>query len=195
MIAFLKGSYVRKTPSFVHMDVHGTGYEVQISLNTYSRIQDQQEGTLLTHLIVREDAQILFGFHDATEKEMFLQLINISRIGANTARVMLSYMKPDELSRAIIQGNVKMLEGIKGIGKKTAERIVVELRDKLAKQPLEATANISSWKGNSLQSDALNALIALGINRQAADGAIQKVLEQDPAIGVELLIKKALQIL
>ena len=126
---------------------------------------------------------------------MFLQLIAISGIGANTARVMLSYMKPEELSRAIVQGNVKMLEGIKGIGKKTAERIVVELRDKLAKQPLEAPSNISSWKGNSLQSDALNALIALGINRQAADGAIQKILEQDPGIGVELLIKKALQIL
>ncbi|HEU4606587.1 MAG TPA: helix-hairpin-helix domain-containing protein, partial [Chitinophagaceae bacterium] len=99
------------------------------------------------------------------------------------------------LSRAIIQGNAKALEAIKGIGKKTAERIVVELRDKLAKQPVDAELNISAWKGNTLQSDALNALIALGINRQAADQAIQKVLAQDPGAGVELLIKKALQIL
>jgi holliday junction DNA helicase RuvA len=193
MIAFLKGSFVRKTPSFVHVDVNGVGYEVQISLNTYSKIQDQEEGLLQTHFIVREDAHLLFGFADLAEKEIFLQLISVSGIGANTARVMLSYMKPDELTRAIVQGNVKLLEGIKGIGKKTAERILVELRDKLAKQPLDNTSNISSWKGNTLQSDALNALIALGINRQAADTAIQKVLERDPGVGVELLIKKALQ--
>lgn len=184
-----------KTPSYVHIDVNGVGYEVQISLNTYSKIQDLKEGILQTHLIVREDAHLLYGFSDLAEKEMFLQLIAISGIGANTARVMLSYMKPDELSRAIIQGNAKVLENIKGIGKKTAERIVVELRDKLSRQPVESSINISTWKGNTLQSDALNALIALGINRQAADTAIQKVLEQDPEAGVELLIKKALQIL
>ena len=195
MITFLKGNFVKKTPSYIHVDVNGVGYEVQVSLNTYSRIQDMEEGILQTHLIVREDAHLLFGFYDLSEKEMFLQLIGISGIGANTARVMLSYMKPDELSRAIVQGNSKVLEGIKGIGKKTAERIVVELRDKLAKQPIDASLNISPWKGNTLQSDALNALIALGINRQAADNAIQKVLEQDPGVGVELLIKKALQIL
>jgi len=195
MIGFLKGRFFHKTPSFVLVDVKGVGYEVQISLNTYSRIQDQEEGMLHTHLMVREDAHLLFGFADLAEKEMFLQLIGISGIGANTARVMLSYMKPEELSRAIVQGNARQLEAIKGIGKKTAERIVVELRDKLAKMPTDTSANISTWKGNTLQSDALNALIALGINRQAADQAIQKVLEGDPGIGVELLIKKALQIL
>lgn len=195
MIAFLTGSFARKTPSYVHIDVHGVGYEVQISLNTYSKIQDQESGTLQTHLIVREDAQVLFGFADAAEKEMFLQLIAISGVGSNTARVMLSYMKPDELSRAIVQGNAKALESIKGIGRKTAERIVVELRDKLAKQPVEADVNISPWKGNTLQSDALNALVALGISRQVADSAIQKVLQQDPDISVEQLIKRALQLM
>ena len=195
MIAFLSGDFVKKTPSYVYINVNGVGYDVQISLNTYSRIQELEKGMLQTHLIVREDAHVLFGFFDQTEKEMFLQLIAISGIGANTARVMLSYMKPDELSRAIVQGNSKALENIKGIGRKTAERIVVELRDKLARQPIEVDANISSFKNNTLQSDALNALIALGINRQAADQAIQKVLAQDPGVGVELLIKKALQIL
>jgi Holliday junction DNA helicase RuvA len=195
MIAFLNGSFVRKTPSYVHVEVNGVGYEVQISLNTYSRIQDMEKGLLQTHLIVREDAHILFGFFDLAEKEMFLQLVAITGIGANTARVMLSYMKPEELSRAIVQGNSKALESVKGIGRKTAERIVVELRDKLAKQPVETDLNISPWKGNTLQTDALNALIALGINRQAADAAVQKVLEQNPGIGVELLIKKSLQIL
>lgn len=199
MIAFLQGTYARKTPSYVHLDVGGVGYEVQISLNTYSHIQDLDKGLLHTHLIVREDAHILFGFADPAEKDIFLQLIAISGVGANTARVMLSYMKPDELSRAIIQGNSRALEAIKGIGRKTAERIVVELRDKLAKQPVDTglpgEANISTWKSNTLQADALNALVALGINRQAADGAIQKVLAQDPGTGVELLIKKALQML
>lgn len=195
MIAFLKGNFVKKTPSYIFVDVAGVGYEVQISLNTYSKIQNLENGLLQTHLIVREDAHLLFGFFDMAEKEMFLQLIAISGIGSNTARVMLSYMKPEELSRAIIQGNAKALEGIKGIGKKTAERIVVELRDKLARQPIDTDNNISPWQGNSLQTDALNALIALGINRQAADGALQKVLAHDPNLGVELLIKKALQIL
>jgi Holliday junction DNA helicase RuvA len=177
------------------MDVHGVGYEVQISLNTYSKIQDQESGTLQTHLIVREDAHVLFGFADEAEKSLFLQLIAVSGIGSNTARVMLSYMKPDELSRAIIQGNAKALESIKGIGRKTAERIVVELRDKLAKQPIATDTNISPWKGNTLGTDALDALVALGISRQVADAAIQKVLQQDPNVGVELLIKKALQML
>lgn len=195
MIVFLTGSFARKTPSYVHIDVHGVGYEVQISLHTYSKIQDLESGTLLTHLIVREDAHILFGFADDAEKGLFLQLITVSGIGSNTARVMLSYMKPDELSRAIVQGNVKALESIKGIGRKTAERVLVELRDKVGRQPVESEVNISSWKGNTLQADALNALIALGINRQAADSAIQKVLNQDPTVGVELLIKKALQML
>ena len=193
MIAFVKGSFVKKTPSYVHVDVAGVGYEVQISLNTYSKIQALESGVLQTHLLIREDAHILFGFFDEGEKEMFLQLIAVTGIGANTARVMLSYMKPDELSRAIIQGNVKSLEAIKGIGKKTAERIVLELRDKLAKHPIDI--NISTAQSNTFETDALNALIALGINRQAADTAIQKVLDVEPGIGVELLIKKALQIL
>ncbi len=179
----------------MHIDVGGVGYEVQISLNTYSRISDQESGTLQTHLIVREDAQILFGFWDGAEKEMFLHLIGVSGIGANTARVMLSYMKPDDVSRAILTGNVKLLESIKGIGKKTAERVILELRDKLSKQPVDAGLNISAGPGNTLQADALNALIALGINRGAADMAIQKVLEKDSEATVETLIKKALQII
>lgn len=191
MIAFLKGAFVKKSSATVHIDVGGVGYEVNISLNTFSKIQDAESGMLLTHLLVREDAHILYGFFDAAEKEMFQLLLGVSGVGASTARVMLSYMKPEEASRAIVQGNVKMLEAVKGIGKKTAERIVLELKDKLAKQPIES--NISPWKGNSLQADALNALTALGINRQAADSALQKVLVQHPEFGVEEVIKKTLQ--
>ena len=127
---------------------------------------------------------------------MFLMLLGVSGIGASTARVMLSYMKAEEVSRAIVQGNTRLLESIKGIGRKTAERIVLELRDKLTKQPIENTdLNISALKGNSLQGDALNALIALGINRQQADVAIQKVLKEGDDLPVETVIKKALQFL
>jgi Holliday junction DNA helicase RuvA len=193
MIAYLKGDFVNKTPASVQVDVNGIGYEVHISLHTYSKIQNLEKGTLYTHLLVREDAHILFGFYEAVEKEMFQMLIGVSGIGASTARVMLSYMKPEELSRAIVSGDVRALEGIKGIGKKTAERIVLELRDKLAKQPL--AANIPAMKNNTLQQDALNALTALGINRLAAEQALIKVAGSEPNLPVEELIKKTLRIL
>ena len=193
MIAYLKGEFVNKSPASVQVDVNGVGYDVQISLNTYSKIQHLEKGVLFTHLLIREDAHILFGFFEATEKEMFQQLVSVSGIGASTARVMLSYMKPEELIRAIINADVRTLEGIKGIGKKTAERIVLELRDKLAKQPLET--NISPMKNNTLHHDALNALTALGINRLAAEQAINKIMVNEPNLPVEELIKKTLRIL
>ncbi|MDP9230494.1 MAG: Holliday junction branch migration protein RuvA [Bacteroidota bacterium] len=193
MIAFLKGDFIHKSPAVVQVDVNGVGYEVQISLNTYSKIQHLEKGQLYTLLLIREDAHILYGFFDQAEKEMFMQLIGISGVGASTARVMLSYLKPNELARAIVMGDTKTLESIKGIGKKSAERIVVELRDKLAKQPLES--NISPMKHNTLHQDALNALMALGVNRQAAEHAVQKVSVTDSNLSVEELIKKALRIL
>ena len=193
MIVYLKGDFVKKTPSMVYVDVNGVGYEVQISLNTYTRIQDQEKGILHTILIVREDAHLLYGFFELAEKEMFQLLTSVSGVGASTARVMLSYMKPEELSNAIIRADIRTLEGIKGIGKKTAERIVVELKDKLAKHPLDT--NIPTLKSNTLHQDALNALTALGINRSAAEQAVKKVLASEPGQPVEELIKKALRIL
>jgi len=193
MIAYLKGDFVHKSPAVVHVDVNGVGYEVLISLHTYSKIQNLDKGILQTALLIREDAHILYGFFDLAEKEMFLYLISVSGVGASTARVMLSYMKPDELASAIIQGDTKTLEGIKGIGKKSAERLVVELRDKLAKQPLDS--NISPLKNNTLQQDALNALMALGINRQAASIALEKVMVVESNLSVEELIKKTLRTL
>lgn len=194
MIAFVKGHFVQKTPAVVYVDVNGVGYEVQISLNTYSSIQALQQGMLHTYLHIREDAQVLYGFFDPKEKELFIQLIAVNGIGAATARVMLSSMKPDEISRAIVQGNVKLLESIKGIGKKTAERVVLELRDKLNKQVNEI--NIATLVSNTLEQDALNALLALGIGRQAAEQAIKKVVSASPASGkIEDIIKQALKIL
>ena len=192
MIAYLKGDFVLKSPTMVLVDVQGVGYEIQISLNTYASIQEQDKGILHTCLLIREDAHILYGFFEKAEKEMFLHLIGVSGVGASTARVMLSYMKPEELSKYIIGGDTRTLEGIKGIGKKTAERIVVELRDKLAKHPVES--NISPLKDNSLRRDALNALTALGISRQAADQAISKVFQSDPKLNqIEEIIKQSLK--
>ncbi len=193
MIAYLKGDFVYKSPSNVHVEVNGVGYEVHISLNTYSKIQGADKGILFTHLLVREDAHLLYGFFDLAEKELFQQLIAVSGIGASTARVMLSYMKPEELIRAITQGDTRTLEGVKGIGKKTAERVVLELRDKLSKISLES--NISPLKNNTLRNDALNALTALGINRLAAEQALEKTLSAEPGLPVEELIKKALRTL
>jgi holliday junction DNA helicase RuvA len=194
MIAFLKGVFVHKNPAVVHVDVNGVGYEVQISLNTYASIQPLQQGILQTYLHIREDAQVLYGFYDLKEKEIFIQLIAVNGIGAATARVMLSSMKPDEIARAIVQGNVKLLESIKGIGKKTAERVVLELRDKLSKQSSET--NIGTLVSNTLEQDALNALLALGIARQAAEQAVRKVVSSSQGSDkAEDIIKKALKIL
>jgi Holliday junction DNA helicase RuvA len=193
MIAYLKGDFVNKSPASVQVEVNGVGYDVQISLNTYTKIQNLDKGMLYTSLLIREDAHILYGFFDLAEKEIFQHLISVSGIGASTARVMLSYMKPEELAKAIIQGDTRTLEGVKGIGKKTAERMVLELRDKLAKHPLET--NISALKNNTLQQDALNALTALGINRLAAGQALEKTLAANPSLSVEELIKKVLRTL
>ena len=195
MIAYVKGNFVYKSPAVVHVDVNGVGYEMYISLNTYSAIQALERGILYTFLHIKEDAHTLYGFFALAEKDMFIKLISISGVGASTARVMLSSMKPEEIARAIVQGNVKLLETIKGIGKKTAERIILELRDKLNKQSTET--NISTQVNNTTEQDALNALISLGIARPAAEQAVRKVLSSEPS-GVEKvedIIKKALKIL
>lgn len=192
MIAYLSGNFTYKSPALMHVDVNGVGYEVNISLNTYSRIQDLSKGTLLTYLQIKEDGHTLYGFFDAAEKAMFVQLIGISGVGASTARMMLSAMKPAEIVQAIALGNSRQLESIKGIGKKTAERIVLELKDKLSKTQPES--GISTLISNTLEQDALNALIALGIPRNAAESAIRKAQSSVPEqLNLEQLIKKALQ--
>jgi len=194
MIAFLRGVFAHKTPTAVLVDVNGVGYEVLISLHTYSKIEALTQGTLQTYMHIREDGQTLYGFFDSAEKEMFTQLIGISGVGASTARMMLSSMRPEEIARAILQGNAKQLESIKGIGKKSAERIILELRDKIGKTMPEI--NISPLINNTLEQDALNALIALGIARPAAEQAVKKVLTNSSGQGkVEDIIKQAFKIL
>jgi len=192
MIASLTGSFVLKTPSYIHIDVHGVGYEVQISLNTYSKIQDLKEGTVLTHLQIKEDGHTLFGFAELAEKELFVQLINVNGVGASTARMMLSSMQPAELRSAIASGNTGALEKIKGIGRKSAERLILELRDKMVKAGVESTA--SGFVRNSLENDALNALMALGIQKNSAEAALKKTRANAPEDNVlESIIKKSLQ--
>ncbi len=192
MIASLTGSFVLKTPSYIHIDVHGVGYEVQISLNTYSKIQDLKEGTLMTHLQIKEEGHTLFGFAEQAEKELFVQLINVNGVGASTARMMLSSMQPAELRSAIASGNTGALEKIKGIGRKSAERLILELREKMVKAGVESTA--SGFVRNSLENDALNALMALGIQRNTAEAALKKTRANSPEDNVlESIIKKSLQ--
>jgi Holliday junction DNA helicase RuvA len=191
MLAFLKGVFVHKTPAVVQIDVNGVGYEVQISLNTYSCIQSLEKGLLLTHLHIQEDKHTIYGFFEASEKEMFLLLLSVSGVGAATSRMMLSSMKPEEISKAILGGNARALESIKGIGKKSAERIILELRDKVGK--IQVGSNISALINNSLEQDALNALIALGIARNTGEQVVKKVLAAEPGLKVEDIIKKALK--
>ena len=192
MIAFVRGHFAVKTPARIVVDVNGVGYELNISLNTYSAISNKESGQLYTYLHITENAQSLFGFADLAEKELFMQLISVSGVGASTARMMLSGLKPAEITRAIVQGNTKQLEGIKGIGKKSAERLIVELRDKLSKQSNESI--LPGFSEPQKDADAVNALISLGIGRVMAEQAVKKVLQAQPDNdSLEDIIKLALK--
>src|SRR3982751_1616854 len=175
MIAFVRGNFVVKSPAQVIVDVNGVGYELQISLNTYTAIANSTSGQLATYLHITENGQTLFGFHDTREKELFTQLISVSGVGAATARMMLSGMKPDEIIKAIVQSNARLLESIKGIGRKTAERLCLELKDKLSKNLNDAI--LTSSVANKVEIDALNALISLGIPKPNAEKALKNVVE------------------
>lgn len=191
MIVFLDGNFIAMNPAFVWMDVNGIGYEVNISLYTYSKIQGLQKGRLLTYLQVKEDGFSLFGFHDEDERQLFMQLISVGGIGASTARMMLSSMKTEEITQAIVSEDEKSLERIKGIGAKSAKRLILELKDKLLKG--KPGGQISVVMHNNIDQDALNALVSLGIARQAAIQALEKVNKLKPNAGLEEKIKSALK--
>ncbi len=194
MIAFVRGNFAVKTTTRVVVDVNGVGYDLQISLNTFSAISNKDSGLLFTYLHITENAHTLFGFAELAEKEIFLQLISVSGVGASTARMMLSGMRPDEITRAIVQGNTRQLESIKGIGKKSAERLIVELRDKLGKQSLEAPVMVGGVAVVSKDADAVNALIALGIGRPMAEQAVKKtMINVTTDTSLEEIIKQALK--
>ena len=194
MYAYLQGKFTYKSPAQIYIDVNGIGFEVNISLHTYSAIQNLAEGRLFIHMQVKEDGHSLFGFFDKEEKDIFLLLISVSGVGASTARMMLSSTRPDEITKAIQLGDVKLLERVKGIGKKTAERLVLELKDKVGKQTTSSIGGVSVPIANTIEQDALIALTALGINRVQAEQSIQKIIRTEPDISkLEELIKKALK--
>lgn len=195
MIAFLKGRLVHKEPTFVIVDVGGVGYHVIISLATYSDIKDQENILLYTHLTIREDAHILFGFSKEAEKKLFQQLISVNGVGPGTAIVMLSYMDSAELKYAIIQENAAALQSIKGIGGKTALRVIIELKDKLKKESWDDTQTpFSAGSHNTLRKEALSALLTLGLPKAAAEKSVDTVLKKSGnTITLEDLVKQALK--
>ena len=193
MIAFLKGKLVLKEPTFVIIEVNGIGYQVSISLNTFSEIANKETIQLSTYLQVREDAHILYGFSNPAEKIMFQNLISVNGVGPNTAMIMLSYLPPDELHQAIVSENVGALQAVKGIGGKTAQRIILELKDKLRKEPTGSTG-IGGIRHNTTRQEALTALMTLGIGKGAAEKSIDTVLKKSGnTISLEELVKMALK--
>jgi holliday junction DNA helicase RuvA len=193
MFAYLRGKFSFKTAAQVYVDVNGVGYEVNITLNTYAAIEQEAEGKLYTYLQIKEDAHTIYGFAEKEEKDMFVLLISVSGVGAATARMMLSSLKPDEVASAVASNNIKLIESVKGIGKKTAERLVLELKDKVNGK---SDAGSQNWdKGiNSIERDAVNALYALGIAQKQAELSVKKIITSEPSITkLEELIKKALK--
>jgi Holliday junction DNA helicase RuvA len=192
MFAYLEGDLTYKSPSLLYMNVHGVGYELNITLQTYAKIQAEEHCRLYTHLQVREDAWVLYGFADEDERATFRQLLNISGVGAVTARIILSSLTPEELERAVNGGDNRTLEKVKGIGGKTAQRIILELKGKLLK--LKNNTSVSLTQHNTTQEDALIALVNLGINRAMAESAIGQV-SNAASLTIEELIKQALRAL
>ena len=193
MYDHIKGSLTSITPTQAVIDCGGVGYVLHISLVTYSVIKEHSTTKLLAHLIVREDAQELYGFASEEERALFRQLISVSGVGASTARMILSSMPPDELRSKIASGDSPSLQRIKGIGTKTAQRIIIDLRDKVLK--IAGETIISSTSHNTVRSEALSALIILGFGRPNAEKAIEQALRQQPTGSVEQVIKTALNLL
>jgi len=195
MFAYLKGKMTYKDPTFVIIDINGVGYEVKISLNTYGQIKDQENIHLHTYLQVKEDSHTLFGFSDPKEKELFLQLISISGVGPSIGLMVLSSLGPEEAINAILTEDVRVIQSVKGIGGKTAQRIILELKDKVGKSGnSQDTINIPISSASAIRNEALQALITLGINKSAAQKSIDKILKEKGAeLSLEDLIKFALK--
>ena len=191
MIGQLNGKLIEKNPTELLIDCAGIGYEVKISLNTFSAIGNDEAIRLHTRLIVREDAHILYGFASKEEREMFNHLISVSGIGPNTAMIMLSSLIPDEIAQAIQTGDVRTIQSIKGIGAKTAQRVIIDLKDKVLKMTFSAENMFT--QNNTQRFDALTALVSLGFDKKAADKALDKIATGNET--VEQLIKEALKIL
>jgi Holliday junction DNA helicase RuvA len=191
MFAYLEGEYSYMSPSLLYMGVNGVGYEVNITLQTYAKIQQEQKGRLYIHLQVREDAWVLYGFADEQERNTFRQLLGINGVGAATARIILSSLTPEELFKVVSSEDTRSLEKIKGIGAKTAQRIILELKGKII---ITKNAGLPLAAHNTKEEDALIALVNLGISRTAAETALKKIHDVS-SLSVEELIKQALRAL
>ncbi|MDI9320185.1 MAG: Holliday junction branch migration protein RuvA [Phycisphaerales bacterium] len=192
MYAYIQGKITFKSPSLLYIDVNGLAYEVNITLRTYDCIQNLEQCRLYTHVKVSEDAWVLYGFADEQERTTFRQLLSINGVGAGTARIILSSLSPAELERAVVMEDTGMLEKVKGIGTKTAQRIVLELKGKIGAKGLALSVNYSTESHNTKANDALIALVNLGINKTAAEVALKKINNLGE-LAVEELVKQALR--
>jgi Holliday junction DNA helicase RuvA len=200
MYAFIKGKIIDLNPAYVVLETSGVGYQLQISLNTFAQIKEKEDCSLFTHLAVREDAHLLYGFYDEEERKLFRQLIGVSGVGNSTAMLILSAYSSEELVTFIVNGEVDRLKSVKGIGAKTAQRIIVDLKDRFDKG--EITLEKLGLKHNTIKEEALSGLAVLGFNKRAAEKAVQQVLksaqdheEAAAVLSVETLIKEALKLL
>ncbi|CAM1364395.1 Holliday junction ATP-dependent DNA helicase RuvA [Tenacibaculum sediminilitoris] len=191
MITQIKGKLEEKNPTYAVVDCNGVGYLMHISLNTYSSLPNDEYVLLYTHLSVREDAHTLYGFSTKIEREVFRLLTSVSGVGPSTARTMLSSMTSEEVSQAIASGNVKLIQSVKGIGAKTAQRVIVDLKDKVLKT--FDVDEVSVIQNNTNKEEALSALEVLGFARKQADKVISNLLKETPDASVEILIKQALK--
>jgi len=196
MIAYLKGSITYKTPTHIHIECGGVGYHVNISLYTFEAVESLPEAKIYTYQHITDDAHTLYGFYTEDEKQLFLQLLSVQGVGASTARLILSSFAPKDLHRAIINGEISLIQSVKGIGLKTAQRIILELKDKLGKRTLQSEVIIGAQTRGQyrIADEALNALSVLGFQKTQAEKVVMKLLKDDDSIvTVEQLIKLSLK--
>ena len=191
MITHIRGKLVEKNPTNVVIDCNGVGYNLNISLHTFSKLGDDELLQLFTHLQVKEDSHTLYGFLEKVERDIFRLLISVSGIGANIARTMLSSLAPSQVKDAIAVGDVATIQSVKGIGAKTAQRVILDLKDKVLK--IHDIDEVSYVSGNTSKEESLSALETLGFNRKAAQKVVEKILATDPSLSVEAVIKEALK--
>ena len=191
MYEYIKGSIVELNPAVAVIEAGNIGYSVKISLNTYSLLSNQKEAKVLIHQIVREDAHLLYGFADSDERELFRSLLSVNGVGANTAIMMLSSLSSDEILGAISTDNVNVLKAIKGIGLKTAQRIIIDLKDKVGK--IKDSGHILPATDNTIRIESLSALVMLGFAKKEAEKAVDKILTEQPEQTVESVLKQALK--
>jgi holliday junction DNA helicase RuvA len=191
MYEFIRGAIVERNPAHIVIEAGGIGYFINISLNTYSKFNQKTEGLIYLHQVVREDAHVFYGFAEKSERELFRNLISVNGVGANTAIMMLSSLNPDEIAAAVTTENVAVLKAVKGIGIKTAQRIIIDLKDKLGK--LTETSQIFLSPNNTILNESLSALVMLGFVKRDAEKVVAKILQEQPQTTVEGVIKLALK--